>query len=137
MDSYCASAQPCAINCCKAELDGQQPVTALQTGEWSRLFAAWQQWLQALNTPLQFRAQGNGYRCWSPEAPSAPSAGEPLAFNLALAHYYGEGQRQHQFQRRSQQLKQQLQQLIARNSANCSASSSCCSAVTMRARKTS
>lgn len=97
-----------------AELDGQLPVTALQSGEWNQLFAAWQQWLQALNAPLQFRAQGTGYRCWSPEPPSAPSPGEPLAFNLALAHYYGEGQRQQQFQRRSQQLKQQLQQLISK-----------------------
>ncbi|MEB3176286.1 MAG: NFACT RNA binding domain-containing protein [Synechococcus sp.] len=95
-----------------AELDGQELVSELEPREWQQLYGAWQQWLQALQAPLQFCAQGSGYRCWSPEAPSATSSGEPLAFNLALAHYYGEGQRRQQFQRRSQQLKQQLQQLI-------------------------
>ena len=99
----------------RAGLDGQTPVHFLEPQDWQRLHEAWTDWLQALATPpLPFIPEGKGYRCWGApsDKPEAPS--EPLAFNLALASYYGEGAQRLQFERNSHRLRQQLQQLIGK-----------------------
>jgi predicted ribosome quality control (RQC) complex YloA/Tae2 family protein len=99
----------------QAGLDGQTPVHFLEPEDWQRLHQAWCQWLAALQqTPLRFIAEGKGYRCWGSASAPEAAAPQPLGFNLALAHYYGEGARRLHFERRSHSLRQQLQQLIAK-----------------------
>ena len=96
-----------------AQLDRNIPAADLTAAQWQQLFESWQQWLSQLDRHgLQFNRSGSGYRCWG-EASSVP-AQTPLALNLALARYYGQGLRQAQCQQQRQRLGQQLQQLVQR-----------------------
>jgi len=97
----------------QAELDRDIQAAALTPAQWQQLFGSWQLWLGQLESNrLHFSRSGSGYRCWG--EPSDSQGSQPLALNLALASYYGQGLRQAQCQQQRQRLEQHLQQLIQR-----------------------
>ena len=96
-----------------AGLDRHTPAADLSAAQWQQLFDSWQQWLSQLDSQgLQFASSGSGYRCWG--EPTPYQSNTPLALNLALARYYGQGLRQAQCQQQRQRLEQHLQQLVQR-----------------------
>ena len=97
----------------QAGLDRTKSVKALTPEQWQQLFGSWQRWLEDVErNTLHFSCTGVGYRCWG--EPAKALGERPLALNLALASYYGQGLRQAQCQQQRQRLEQQLQQFIQR-----------------------
>ena len=97
----------------QAGLERNNSVKALTPEQWQQLFGSWQRWLEDVErNTLHFSCTGVGYRCWG--EPAKAQGERPLALNLALASYYGQGLRQAQCQQQRQRLEQQLQQFIQR-----------------------
>ena len=97
----------------QAGLDRDIAAAALTPPQWQQLFESWQQWLSQLDSnALHFCPTERGYRCWGD--PLLPASQPPLALNLALARFYGQGLRQAQCQQQRQRLEQQLHQLVQR-----------------------
>ncbi|MFM9110852.1 MAG: NFACT RNA binding domain-containing protein, partial [Prochlorococcaceae cyanobacterium] len=92
-----------------------QPVSELNEQQWPQLWQRWQAWLAAVGEGRFFyAASGDGWRCWSP---AAPTAAGPLALNRALAGYYGQRLGAERERRRRHSLEQRLRQAIERERA--------------------
>jgi predicted ribosome quality control (RQC) complex YloA/Tae2 family protein len=87
------------------------PVDRLDAEQWQQLWSAWQTWLEAMEQQrFQWRADGDGYRCWPAGDPGPAEDGRGLPINRAFAAYVAG----HLQQRRLLELRQQLRQQLER-----------------------